>query len=152
MQWTHAVQWIPRTLNLCASQRRSEWCWKLIKRTVIASHTPIFFGSGTALISESSRIAYQRQCCLEGHLWALQALRSLFFKRPALYTLLMVGEQKSIGKSLQLLGFCSCLDSRTNQTQVVLLENKLDLHSAPFVGSCESVTGGVTDWLTGAAL
>ena len=87
----------------------------------LASHAPIFFGSGTALISESSRIASQRQCVRKGHLCASKAQRSFFFKRPALYTFVMAGE-KSIGKALLLDGFLSYLDSRTNQTPAVLLE------------------------------
>ena len=41
-----------------------------------------------------------------------------------LYTLVMGGGEKSIGKALQLVGFLSYLDSRTNQTQAVILEKK----------------------------
>ena len=39
-----------------------------------------------------------------------------------LYTFEMAGGEKSIGKALLLVGFLSYLDTRTNQTQVVLLK------------------------------
>ena len=80
----------------------------------------IFFSSGTALIRESSRTASQHQCPRERS--------SLCFSKVSpscvrwLYTFVMAGGEKSIGKVLLQVGFLSYLDSRTNQTQAVLLE------------------------------
>ena len=65
-----------------------------------------------------------------------------------LYTFVMAGGEKSIGKALLLVVFLSYLDSRTHQTQAVLLEQTLELHSPPFMVSYESVTGRLTDTLT----
>ena len=46
-----------------------------------------------------------------------------------LYTFVMAGGEKSIGKALLLVGFPSFLDSRTNQTQAVLLgKNWTSIH------------------------
>ena len=53
-----------------------------------------------------------------------------------------------IEKALLLVGFFSYLDSRTNQTQAVLLDKKMDLHSPPFMVSYESITDRLIDTLT----
>ena len=57
---------------------------------------------------------------------------------------IMMGGEKSIGKALQLVGFLSNLDSRTDQTQVVNLGEKLDVHSPPLIVDYESVTDRLT--------
>ena len=86
----------------------------------IASHAPCLFSSGTALIPEFSRTASQHQCTRERP--------SLCFSKVSpscvrwLYTFVMAGGGKSIAKALLQVGFLSYLDSRTNQTQAVLLE------------------------------
>ena len=67
-----------------------------------------------------------------------------FFKLPALYALIMMGAEKLIGKALRLVGFLSCLDSRTYQTQVVHFGGKLDFHSPPVMVGFESVTDRLT--------
>ena len=61
-----------------------------------------------------------------------------------LHTFVMAGGEKSIGKALLLVGFLSYVDSRANQTQAVLLEKKLDLHSPPFMVSYEAITDRLT--------
>ena len=64
-----------------------------------------------------------------------------------LYTFVMSGGENLIGKALPLVRFLSYLDSRTSQTQAVLLGKKLDLHSPPFMVSYELITGRLTDTL-----
>ena len=71
-----------------------------------------------------------------------------FFKRPALYALIMMGGETSIGKALQLIGLLCCLDSRTYQTQVVHL-GKIGL-LFPSRHSGLRVSHRQTDTLTGA--
>ena len=63
-----------------------------------------FSGSGTVLLSESSRIASQRQCRQER---LSLRFKSIFFKRTALYTFVLAGAEKAIGKAPLLDGFFS---------------------------------------------
>ena len=67
-----------------------------------------------------------------------------------LYTFVMARGEKSIGKALLLVGFLSYLDSRTNQTQAVLLEKIGPPFTSPHgelrVGHRQ--TDGLTDTLT----
>ena len=84
---------------------------------------PNFFGSGTALIAESSRIASQRQCCQERPSLRLKGTAKFLPQAPsAVY--ICNGGRKSIGKALLQVGFLSYLRSHNFHTQAVLLEKK----------------------------
>ena len=85
----------------------------------IAFQVQFFFGSGTALISESSRIASQRQCCQERPSLRFKGTAKFFLQAPGAVYICNGGGEKSIGKALLLVGFLSYLESRTNQTQAV---------------------------------
>ena len=69
-------------------------------------------------------MASQHQCRHEVQSLRLKSTARFFFKRPAPYASVMMGGEKSIGKTLLLAGFLSYLDSRTYHTQVVLLGKK----------------------------
>ena len=74
----------------------------------IVFQAPIFFGSGTVLISESSGTASQRQCHQERPSLRLEKHSKVFFcKHPAPYTFVMAGGEKSMGEALLLDGFLS---------------------------------------------
>ena len=91
---------------------------------------------------------------MNGHLCASKAQQSFFFKRPALYAFVMMGGEKSIAEARLLVGFLSYLDSRTCQTQAVILGKKIalpftSLHGGLRVGHRHTHTDGrVTDRLT----
>ena len=60
--WRHAVQCQTHMLNIFAKQWRSRWYLKLIYGMSIVFKGPILSDSATALISEYSMMASQRQC------------------------------------------------------------------------------------------
>ena len=74
--------------------------------------------SARALISDSSKIAFQHQCRQENHLCASKAHES-FFKCRRMYTFVMAGGEKSIEKVLLMGGFLRTFRSHNFQTQAV---------------------------------
>ena len=95
------------------------WSWFMgCRQSFKAQHFPIrplrWYRSAVGWLASASAI---RNC----HLCKWKAQQSFFFKHPALYALIMMGGENSIGKALQLVKFLNCLDSHTYQTQVVHL-------------------------------
>ena len=74
----HAVQCATHMLNVFARQWRSRWCLKLISGISIVFQGPIFSHSATALISESSRMAFQHQYRHQGPSLRLKSKAKLF--------------------------------------------------------------------------
>ena len=66
---------------------------------------------------------------MTSHICASKAQQRFFFKRPAPYAFVMMGGVKLIREALLLVWFLSYLDSRTYQTQAVILGKKLDFHA-----------------------
>ena len=89
----------------------------------IASHASIFFSSGTALISESNRIASQRQSCQERPSLRFKGTAKFILRATGAVYICNGGRIKVDKKALLEVGFLSCLDSRTNQTQAFFLGN-----------------------------
>ena len=73
-----------------------------------------FFGSGTALISESRRIASQRQCCQERPSLRFKGTAKFLLQAPGAVYICNGGRRKVDRKGTSA--------SRTNQIQAVLLE------------------------------
>ena len=77
----------------------------------------IFFGSGTALISKSSRIAYQRQCCQERPSLHFKGTAKFLFQAPGAVYICNGGRRKvdrkgtSAGRISWLLRFAQPPDS-----------------------------------------
>ena len=140
MQRGHAVQCASPTLNVFARQWQSGWCLKPIYGMLIATLGPIVFGSGTALILESSRIACQRQWCLEKDIFELEKHSKVSSSSARrVHTFAIPGGEKSIEKALLQVGFLSYLDSLTNSTRPPFTSLYGELR----------VTDRLTDWLTG---
>ena len=121
----HAVQCTSRMLNVFARQVRSGWHLKLTYGIAIATHPPIFFPLGHCVNIGVQQDSFLVPVPSGVAKYALQKHSKVSSSSARwLYTFVMRGGEKSIGKALLLVGFLSYLDSRTNQTQAVILEKK----------------------------